>query len=154
METSSARPYFAIFAIVAIGVAAFILKNEFAGAAQPDKVATQTVDRMLVMKPGSPDMVPEEVPVWFKRVGYERLGFASQDEMQKTQDLMMTKGLTNVTLPYVEAIADSGLSRAIADDPALAKGVNTLAGNLTYRAVAEAHGLPYTPLEDVERAMV
>ncbi len=65
-----------------------------------------------------------------------------------------TKGLTNVTLPYVEAIADSGLSRAIADDPALAKGVNTLAGNLTYRAVAEAHGMPYTPLEDVERAMV
>ena len=65
-----------------------------------------------------------------------------------------TKGLTNVTLPYVEAIADKGLSRAIADDPALAKGVNTLAGNLTYRAVAEAHGMPYTPLEDVERAMV
>ena len=65
-----------------------------------------------------------------------------------------TKGLTNVTLPYVEAIADKGLSRAIAEDPALARGVNTLAGNLTYRAVAEAHGLPYTPLEDVERAMV
>ena len=65
-----------------------------------------------------------------------------------------TKGLTNVTLPYVEAIADKGLSRAIADDPALAKGVNTLGGNLTYRAVAEAHGMPYTPLEDVERAMV
>ena len=53
-----------------------------------------------------------------------------------------TKGLTNVTLPYVEAIADKGLSRAIADDPALARGVNTLAGNLTYRAVAEAHGCP------------
>ena len=65
-----------------------------------------------------------------------------------------TKGLTNVTLPYVEAIADKGLSRAIGDDPALAKGVNTLAGNLTYRAVAEAHGMPYTPLEDIERAMV
>src|SRR6185369_12378469 len=29
-----------------------------------------------------------------------------------------TKGLTNVTLPYVEAIADKGLSRAIGDDPA------------------------------------
>jgi len=65
-----------------------------------------------------------------------------------------TKGLTNVTLPYVEAIADKGLSRAIVDDPALAKGVNTLAGNLTYRAVAEAHGMAYTPLEDIERAMV
>ena len=65
-----------------------------------------------------------------------------------------TKALTNVTLPYVEAIADKGLSRAIADDPALAKGVNTIAGKLTYEAVAEAHGLPYTPLADAERALV
>ncbi|HEX5585171.1 alanine dehydrogenase, partial [Gaiella sp.] len=65
-----------------------------------------------------------------------------------------TKALTNVTLPYVEAIADKGLSRAIADDPALARGVNTLAGKLTYEAVAEAHGLGYTPLSDVERALV
>jgi alanine dehydrogenase len=65
-----------------------------------------------------------------------------------------TKGLTNVTLPYVEAIADKGLSRAIADDPALAKGVNTLGGKLTYAAVAEAHGLEYTPLADIERALV
>jgi alanine dehydrogenase len=65
-----------------------------------------------------------------------------------------TKGLTNVTLPYVEAIADKGLPRAIADDPALAKGVNTLGGKLTYAAVAEAHGLEYTPLGDAERALV
>jgi alanine dehydrogenase len=64
-----------------------------------------------------------------------------------------TKGLTNVTLPYVEAIADKGLSRAIADDPALAKGVNTLGGKLTYQAVAEAHGMAFTPLEDAERAL-
>ena len=56
-----------------------------------------------------------------------------------------TKALTNVTLPYVEAIADKGLAGAIADDPALAKGVNTLAGKLTYEAVAEAHGLPVHP---------
>ena len=65
-----------------------------------------------------------------------------------------TKALTNVTLPYVEAIADKGLSRAIADDPALAKGVNTLGGKLTYAAVAEAHGLPYTSLSDAEPALV
>ena len=65
-----------------------------------------------------------------------------------------TKALTNVTLPYVEAIAEKGLSRAIAEDPALAKGVNTLAGRLTYAAVAEAHGLPFTPLADAERALV
>ena len=42
----------------------------------------------------------------------------------------------------------------LGDDPALAKGVNTLGGKLTYEAVAEAHGLPYTPLADVERALV
>jgi alanine dehydrogenase len=65
-----------------------------------------------------------------------------------------TKALTNVTLPYVEAIADKGLSRAIADDPALAKGVNTIAGKLTYRAVAEAHGITHTPLEDAQSALV
>jgi alanine dehydrogenase len=65
-----------------------------------------------------------------------------------------TKALTNVTLPYVEAIADKGLAGAIADDPALAKGVNTLAGKLTYEAVAEAHGLPYTRLEEAGHALV
>ncbi|HEY7178944.1 MAG TPA: alanine dehydrogenase [Gaiella sp.] len=65
-----------------------------------------------------------------------------------------TKALTNVTLPYVEAIADKGLSQAIADDATLAKGVNTLSGKLTYEAVADAHGLPYTPLADAERALV
>jgi alanine dehydrogenase len=65
-----------------------------------------------------------------------------------------TKGLTNVTLPYVEAIADKGVSRSIADDQALARGVNAIAGKLTYEAVGEAHGLPYTPLSDVASARV
>ena len=65
-----------------------------------------------------------------------------------------TKALTNVTLPYVEAIADKGLTRAIAEDPTLAKGVNTLAGKLTYAAVADAHALAYTPLADAEAALV
>ena len=57
-----------------------------------------------------------------------------------------TKALTNVTLPYVEAMADKGVARAVADDAALAKGVNVVGGRITYQAVAEAHGLPYTPL--------
>ena len=54
-----------------------------------------------------------------------------------------TKALTNVTLPYVEAIADHGLAEAVARDPALARGVNVLDGKITYEAVAEAHGLEY-----------
>jgi alanine dehydrogenase len=57
-----------------------------------------------------------------------------------------TKALTNATLPYVEAIADHGLVAAVAEDAALAKGVNVFDGKITYEAVAEAHGLAYTPL--------
>ncbi|MGH2997635.1 MAG: alanine dehydrogenase, partial [Gaiellaceae bacterium] len=60
-----------------------------------------------------------------------------------------TKALTNATLPYVEAIADHGLAEAVARDPALARGVSVLDGKITYEAVAEAHGLEYSPLEDV-----
>jgi alanine dehydrogenase len=60
-----------------------------------------------------------------------------------------TKALTNATLPYVEAIADEGLREAVARDQALARGVNVLEGNVTYEAVADAHGLDYAPLEDV-----
>ena len=59
-----------------------------------------------------------------------------------------TKALTNATLPYVEAIADHGLAVAVAADPALAKGVNVLGGKITYEAVAEAHGLAYTPVSE------
>jgi alanine dehydrogenase len=60
-----------------------------------------------------------------------------------------TKALTNVTLPYVEAIANNGLAQAVARDAALARGVNVLDGKVTYRAVAEAHDLDFVPLEDV-----
>jgi alanine dehydrogenase len=60
-----------------------------------------------------------------------------------------TFALTNVTLPFVEEIADYGVRAAIARDPALARGVNVFDGKLTYEAVAEAHGLEYSPLEEV-----
>ena len=64
-----------------------------------------------------------------------------------------TKALTNVTLPYAESIADKGIAQAVADDASLAMGVNVIDGKVTYRAVAEAHGLVYTPLADVVPAM-
>ncbi len=57
-----------------------------------------------------------------------------------------TRALTNVTLPYVEAIAAKGPRQAVLDDAALAKGVNVVGGRIVYEAVAQAHGLPYTPL--------
>ena len=60
-----------------------------------------------------------------------------------------TFALTNVTLPYVEAVAEVGVREAIARDPALAHGVNAMDGKLTYEAVAEAHGLDYSPLAEL-----
>jgi alanine dehydrogenase len=60
-----------------------------------------------------------------------------------------TFALTNVTLPYAELIADYGVREAIARSPALARGVNVFEGKLTYEAVAEAHGLDYSPLDEV-----
>jgi alanine dehydrogenase len=60
-----------------------------------------------------------------------------------------TQALTNATLPYVEAIAELGLREAVARDPALARGVNVLDGKITYEAVAEAHELEHTPLEEL-----
>jgi alanine dehydrogenase len=60
-----------------------------------------------------------------------------------------TYALTNVTLPYVCALADKGLRRAIADDPALARGVNVVGGHVVLAEVATAHGMEHVPLEQV-----
>jgi alanine dehydrogenase len=60
-----------------------------------------------------------------------------------------TYALTNVTLPYAELIADYGVREAIARSRPLARGVNVFEGKLTYEAVAEAHGLDYSPLDEV-----
>ena len=57
-----------------------------------------------------------------------------------------TYALTNVTLPYLLALATDGVERAIRDDPALALGVNTWDGRLTNQGVAEATGVAFSPL--------
>ncbi|NEA29716.1 alanine dehydrogenase [Actinomadura bangladeshensis] len=60
-----------------------------------------------------------------------------------------TYALTGVTLPYAVQIADKGWHRALRENGALARGLNTHAGDLVYDHVAEAHGLPYTPLTSI-----
>jgi alanine dehydrogenase len=60
-----------------------------------------------------------------------------------------TMALTNATLRYGLAIADKGWKKAVADDAALAKGVNVLDGKIVYKSVADAHGMDYTPLESL-----
>lgn len=51
-----------------------------------------------------------------------------------------TFALTNVTLSYAAEIANKGLEQAVADDPALAKGVNVYRGKITCPGVAQAAG--------------
>ena len=51
-----------------------------------------------------------------------------------------TYALTNATLPYALAIANKGWEQAIAEDPALDRGLNIHAGKVRYTAVAVAHG--------------
>ncbi|MBO3102969.1 alanine dehydrogenase [Cellulomonas fengjieae] len=53
-----------------------------------------------------------------------------------------TRALTNVTLPYLSALADLGWTAAVAADPALAAGLTTHDGRLLNAAVARAHGYP------------
>ncbi len=60
-----------------------------------------------------------------------------------------TYALTNVTLPYAVELANRGWRDALRADPALALGLNTFDGQVTYGPVAQAHGLPATALADV-----
>ena len=58
-----------------------------------------------------------------------------------------TMALTNATLPYAVRLADLGWKEACRRDSGLADGVNVVDGKNTFKAVAEAFDLPYTPLE-------
>lgn len=52
-----------------------------------------------------------------------------------------TQGLSNVTLPFLLALADKGWKKAITDDPHLRAGLSTHEGKLTSLPVGEALGL-------------
>ncbi|UOQ84871.1 alanine dehydrogenase [Gracilibacillus salinarum] len=58
-----------------------------------------------------------------------------------------TIALTNVTGPYGLEIANKGLEKAVIENPVLTKGVNTMNGIVTYRAVADAHNYTYQRVE-------
>ncbi|ASJ55713.1 MULTISPECIES: alanine dehydrogenase [Bacillales] len=60
-----------------------------------------------------------------------------------------TLALTNVTVPYAVQLANKGYAQAIRDNKALAKGVNVIDGKVAYKAVADAHNLPYASIEEV-----
>lgn len=57
-----------------------------------------------------------------------------------------TLALTNATLPYALRLADMGWREACKADKGLAEGVNIVDGKVTFKAVAQAWDLPFTPL--------
>jgi alanine dehydrogenase len=59
-----------------------------------------------------------------------------------------TNALGNATLRYGLSIAKLGVEKALLQDPGLLEGLNVYKGKLTYKAVAEAHNLSYTPATD------
>ncbi len=58
-----------------------------------------------------------------------------------------TLALTNVTVPYALQIANKGVYKAIAENPALKLGLNVANGEITYEAVARDLGYEYVPAE-------
>lgn len=60
-----------------------------------------------------------------------------------------TFALNHATFPYLKRLAEQGFKEAAKNDVPLQRGVNTHKGHVTYKAVADAHGLPYVPLHEV-----
>ena len=60
-----------------------------------------------------------------------------------------TFALTNVTVPYAVLIATKGYKKACLENDALLKGINTLDGHVTYKAVANAHGFEYVDVKNL-----
>lgn len=54
-----------------------------------------------------------------------------------------TIALTNVTVPYALQIANKGVKKSLTENPALAAGLNTINGEVTYKAVANDLGYEY-----------
>ncbi len=58
-----------------------------------------------------------------------------------------TQALTNATLPYALDIANRGWRNAMKANPEIRLGANVVNGKVTYKGVADAFGLEYTPIE-------
>ena len=57
------------------------------------------------------------------------------------------RALTNATLPYAIEIANKGWKKAMQENKEIKLGANVVQGEITYKAVADAFDLPYTPID-------
>lgn len=59
-----------------------------------------------------------------------------------------TMALTNATLPYVLEIANNGWQQAMRDRMEIVRGANIIQGKITYKNVADAFDMAYTPVQE------
>ena len=57
--------------------------------------------------------------------------------------------LTNATLPYVLEIADKGWKKALQENGEIKRGANVVQGKVTFRGIADALSLKYTPVDEL-----
>jgi alanine dehydrogenase len=58
-----------------------------------------------------------------------------------------TLALSNATLPYALKIADRGWQQAAYESREIFRGANVVEGLVTFKGIADAFGLPFTPVE-------
>ncbi len=127
------------------------------GARAPKLVSSQLVARM---KPGSVlvdiaidqgGCFEDSHPTTHTHPTFEAHGsvFYCVSNMPGAVPHTSTQALTNVTLPYVLAVAEQGWTQACRRDPALARGLNVHDGAIVHPAVAQAFGLPAVALSTV-----
>ena len=136
----------------------FLVLRDFYGTTQ---VVAETEEMVKTMRPGSvivdvaidqggcietADTVTTHENPYYVRHGVLHYSVAN---MPGAVPRTSTFALTNATLPYVIRLAQLGAEGAMQADPALLRGLNTYKGQVTYQAVAEAQGLPYTPAREL-----
>jgi alanine dehydrogenase len=60
-----------------------------------------------------------------------------------------TLALTNATLPYAVEIANKGWQASMRENKEIELGANIIAGEVTYKAIAQAFDLPHRPIDQL-----
>jgi len=71
------------------------------------------------------------------------------ENMPGAVPMTSTIALTNATLPYAVEIASKGWKQASRENAGIKCGVNMAEGKVTYKGVADAFGLEYTPIDEL-----
>ncbi|HEY4554121.1 MAG TPA: alanine dehydrogenase [Bacillaceae bacterium] len=128
------------------------------GAKAPKLVTTEMIESM---KPGSVvvDIAIDQGGIFetsdrittHDNPTYEKFGVVhyAVANMPGAVPRTSTIALTNVTVPYALQIANKGYKQACLDNEPLMKGINTLDGKVTYKAVAEALQYEYHDVKEL-----